>query len=133
MIHVANYFPLLGTFFFRFWNAVFSVLSAQHHSFFVSLCCLFGWACESCSCQCHLQKLYFQSMHLPHLKKVRISHYIFDISLTHTMGTSVFPLRPRIVFSASLNGTTMYPVSCSRHRPRNSILLFSFQPSLKSS
>ena len=75
MIHVANYFPLLGTFFFRFWNAVFSVLSAQHHSFFVSLCCLFGWACESCSCQCHLQKLYFQSMHLPHLKKVA-NHFL---------------------------------------------------------
>ena len=44
MIHVVNYFRLLGTFFFRFWDAVFSVFSVLHHfsSSFVYLCSLGG-------------------------------------------------------------------------------------------
>lgn len=80
------------------WNFFFlgisCILCSTPLLFLLCLSVFSGWACESCGCQCHLQKLYFQSMLLPHLKKVKISYYIFEISFTQTMGTSVFLLRP---------------------------------------
>ena len=73
---------------------IFCVLCSTTLLFLLRLSVLSGRACESWSCECHLQKLYFQSMLLPRLKKVKISYYIFEISLTQTIGTSVFLLRP---------------------------------------